>query len=52
MANEREETRQPHDQEEQEAIEDLDINESEADKVKGGRINTGDPCDGGEIRSR
>ena len=28
------------------AIEDLDTDEAEADKVKGGRL--GDPCDGGE----
>lgn len=28
------------------AVEDLDVNEDEAAEVKGGRI--GDPCDGGE----
>lgn len=47
MANEREETKQPRN-EDKEAIKDLDIDESQADAIKGGRVRTADPCAGGE----
>ena len=47
MANEREENKQPR-SEEKEAIRDLEIDESEAENVKGGRRRTTGPCDGGE----
>ena len=30
------------------AIEDLDVAEGDADRVKGGARKLGDPCDGGE----
>lgn len=29
-------------------VEDLDVDENEADEVKGGARIAGDPCDGGE----
>ena len=36
------------DQQKQQPIKDLDVRKDDVDKVKGGRRNAGDPCDGGE----
>jgi hypothetical protein len=47
MADPRNVSPQPDDQE-NEALKDLEIKPDDAETVKGGRRRAGDPCDGGE----
>jgi hypothetical protein len=36
-------------QPDQERLQDLDVDQDDADKVMGGNRRAGDPCDGGEV---
>jgi hypothetical protein len=44
-----ERTEQGEPQADRDALQDLDVDQDDADKVMGGNRRAGDPCDGGEV---